>query len=285
MKRFPWIICLLALISCEEVIEVDVPAEDPPRLIIDALIRVDEDADFFNAVVKVSLATSFFEPIPVTGLTDITIINLNRPTDMCANCLILKEKTPNSGIYEEIINAEFFMDGELILQLTHEDRLYFARTEYVQTVPIESVIQGDGKIISDDDQEVIVTYTDDGERDDYYLFDFDFAEYVASEDTFYQGQTFSFSYFYDRQFEPGTEIDISIMGIDQAFYNYMNLLIEQADGSFNIFSTPVATLRGNIFDVTDLDNIDVFDNVDQPEVFPLGYFAVVQEYRTKLVIE
>ena len=51
------------------------------------------------------------------------------------------------------------------------------------------------------------------------------------------------------------------------------------------FETPVATVRGNIFDVTDLDNIDLFDNVEQPDVFPLGYFAVVQEYKQTITIQ
>ena len=77
---------------------------------------------------------------------------------------------------------------------------------------------------------------------------------------------------------------ISILGADRDFFNYMNNLIEQTEEGFGVFETPAATVRGNIFDVTDLDNIDVFDNVEQPEVFPLGYFAVVQEYRQTITI-
>jgi hypothetical protein len=44
-------------------------------------------------------------------------------------------------------------------------------------------------------------------------------------------------------------------------------------------------VRGNVFDVTDLDNIDVLDNAGQPEVFPLGYFAIVQEFTSTITIE
>jgi hypothetical protein len=75
------------------------------------------------------------------------------------------------------------------------------------------------------------------------------------------------------------------MGTDQSFYNYMDLLIEQSGAAQGVFQTPVATVRGNVVDVTGLDNEDRFDNADRPEVFPLGYFAVVQEERSSLLIQ
>ncbi|HMB61859.1 MAG TPA: DUF4249 family protein [Eudoraea sp.] len=284
MGRMMNLLVLFVLFTgCEDVIQVDVPSEEP-RLIVDALIRIDESEQALNVEVKVSLTSSFFGTIPATGLGDITIINLDGPTTMCANCLILKEKTPGSGVYEEVGSPDFFMDGELIIQLKHEDRRYFARTRYVPAVPIDTVEQGDGTLFGSDDTELIVTFTDAPDREDFYVFDFDFGRYLVTEDEFYQGQEFSFSYFYDQKFEPGEEIAISIMGADRTFYNYMNLLIDQSEDEFDIFDTPVATVRGNIFDVTELDNIDVFDNVDQPDVFPLGYFAVVQVYNDTITM-
>ena len=48
----------------------------------------------------------------------------------------------------------------------------------------------------------------------------------------------------------------------------MNLLIEQSEGSFGPFQVPVATVRGNIFDVTGIDNLNQFDNLrDRMEPF------------------
>ena len=75
------------------------------------------------------------------------------------------------------------------------------------------------------------------------------------------------------------------MGADEQFYNYMDQLIEQADDLQGPFQTPVATVRGNVFDVTDIDNLDRFDNVDRPNTFPLGYFAIVEEFTNTLTIE
>jgi len=65
----------------------------------------------------------------------------------------------------------------------------------------------------------------------------------------------------------------------------MNSLIEQAERSFGVFETPAATVRGTVFDITDLDNIDVVDNFATPGLFSLGYFAIVQKNKISLLIK
>lgn len=277
------IILLVISAGCEEVIDVDVPTEEP-RLIVDALNRVDINSPTTTIRVKVSLTSSFFEPIPVTGLTDISFGNIGE-TFFEGGVGGMAENPNEPGTYEATTSTEGLLTGRLILQLEHEGRLYFARTRFVPAVPIESVVQGSETLFDEDDTEAVVTFTDFPEREDFYVFDFNFGEFLTVEDSFIDGQQFSFSYFYDRQFEPGTEIEISILGADQEFYNYMNLLIQQSDDQLDIFSTPVATVRGNVFDVTGLNNIDIVDNVNRPDEFALGYFAVVQEFKDTLRIE
>ena len=65
----------------------------------------------------------------------------------------------------------------------------------------------------------------------------------------------------------------------------MNLILEQTDQDFGFFETPRTTVRGNVFDITGLDNINILDNTDRPDDFPLGYFAIVQEFKETLVIQ
>lgn len=283
MKKCIYFVSMLFIfLACEDVIEVDTPTEGP-RLIIDALIKIDTTQPIQTARVRVALTDSFFGKIPVTALEQITITNIDMESTFAnPNFIVLLEVAP--GVYEKPKNTAFFTQGELIFQLRHEDRLYLARTRYAPAVPIDSLEQGDNTLFDENDTEVIVTFTDAPDRDDFYVFDFDFGEYLATEDEFYQGQEFKFSFFYDQNLEAGREISISLLGVDQAFFNYMNLLIDQSSDDFNVFDTPVATVRGNISDVTDIDNIDFFDNVDQPDNFPLGYFAVVQEFKQTLVI-
>jgi len=297
ITRFLKIITLLImLISCEDVIDVELPTTEQ-RLNVNALIRVDISQAFIPIEVKVSLTNNFFEEIPITEAESIVII----AEEIDENGVVidsrsssLSEREPNTGIYvpdpnfsEDQRMPTNILNKNLLFSLIirHEGRAYLAQTRYIPTVPIDTILQGNGTLFEGDETEVIVTFTDDFERDDFYLFDFDFEEFLVTEDEFYPGQQFEFSYFYDRTFESGREIDISILGVDQTFYNYMDQLIVQSGDTQGPFQTPVATVRGNIFDVTDLDNLEVFDNVDQPNLYPLGYFAIVQEFKRTITIK
>lgn len=276
-------------LSCEDVVQIDVP-RDEPRLIVDGIIKIDEDAPITLVQVKVKLTDSFFGTLPVAGLQNITLINIgdggfdNGGSDSPGGPIFLSESIEGSGIYEASVATASLVDGEIILQLKHNNRLYFSRTRYIPAVPIDTIEQGNNTFFGDDDTELIVTFTDDPNRSDFYLFDFDFDEFLVTDDQFYQGQEFSFSYFYEGGIAPGKEVEISLMGIDQQLFNYMGQIIDQSERGFGPFDTPAATVRGNIFDVNDLDNIDVFDNVNQPNIFPLGYFAIVQRFTKKIIV-
>ena len=296
MKKYIYLLVVLVLnVACEDVIDVELPTEEP-RLVVDALIRVDIDEPFIPVEVKLSLSSDFFNNNTPTSAESVVIqyeeYEGNRVID--TRFSNLAELVPGSGIYTPDPNFDSdqriptnILDRNWVFNLliNHEGRRYLATTKYVPTVPIDSVIQGDGTLFNDDETEVIITFTDDPDRDSFYLFDLSLSEFLVTEDKFYKGQQFSFSYFYDQIFEPDTEIEIRLMGVDQTFFNYMDLLIEQTTNDAGIFSTPVATVRGNVFDITDIDNIDLLDNVAQPDVFPLGYFAMVQEYKQTLIIQ
>ena len=263
--------------------EVDAPAE-PPRLVVDALIRLDLSQSNQLVRIRVGLTDSFFGQVSPAAVEQISITNVEMPDSFeNPNRIVLLESSP--GVYERSRDTGFFTSGELILQIDYEDQLYLARTRFVPTVPIDSISQGDGTLFEGDETEVIIQFTDAPDRDDFYLFDFDFNEYLVTEDEFYQGQQFTFSYFYDNNLEAGREVEISIMGADEQLYTYMDQLIEQSGDFQGPFQTPSATVRGNIINATDIDNIDSFDNVDNPNNFALGYFAIVQEVIYPFVIE
>ena len=179
----------------------------------------------------------------------------------------------------------FFTKGGLELYIEHGDSQFLAFTQYAPAVPIDKLEQGEGQLFTGDETEVLVAFTDIANRDDYYLFDFDFNEYLVTEDEFYQGQTFEFSYFYDENVKPGREINVSLLGVNEAFYNYMNQLIVQAGGDQGPFQTPSATVRGNIVNVTNGSNSGNVDLNDARNNFALGYFAVCQTFDKSIVIQ
>ncbi len=83
----------------------------------------------------------------------------------------------------------------------------------------------------------------------------------------------------DNKLESGQEVTIRILGVDRTFYTYMNLMIEQSEGSQGPFQSPTVKVKVNVFDLTDLDNQEFFNNVEQADIFPLGDFAIVQEFK------
>lgn len=293
-----WMVLMSVVLNlaCEDVIQVETPTE-APRLNVQALFRVDVNEIYLPVEVKVSETNPFFGEIPVTALENIIIIYEEFNDDnvvVSTGFSSLTELEPGTGAYfpnpnfttEQRIQTSVIEKNILFsLIMNHKGRKYIAQTRYVPAVPIDTIIQGDGQLFSDNETEIIMYFTDDPDRDNFYIFDFDFNQYLVTEDKFYKGQKFQFSYFYDQRFEPGREINISILGADKTFYNYMDQLIEQSGDFQGPFQTPVATVRGNVFDITDLDNNNVYDNVDQPQSYPLGYFAIVQEIKGKIKIE
>nr|WP_299388879.1 DUF4249 family protein [Allomuricauda sp.] len=289
---------LLLVTGCEDVIDVDVPTTEP-RLIVNGVIRVDRNQEFIPVEIRVTETDNFFGETPVTELENALIIygqpNPDAP-ELLDNLATssLAESSPGSGIYipdptfdeDQRIRTQFVIPNTVfILLIGHKGRDYAARTPYSPVVPMDNLEQGDETLFDEDDTEIKITITDIEDVENYYVFDFGFGEFLALDDQFIDGQQFEFSYFYQKELEVGEQVEISILGADQQFFNYMDLLVEQTLDDGGVFETPAATVRGNIFDVTGLDNTLIFDNVNRPEAFPLGFFAVVDEYKQSLIIE
>lgn len=292
-KLFFLLLCIPLFISCEDVIDVDLDPE-PPRLIVDALIRVDTTQSLTPANIKISLSSSFFEEIQPAEVESLIIL------DETSGAFVPYEPIPGEpGMYrpfpttvspvaDNMIVTSFLSNPEaqFIMQVDYEGQSYLARTNFAPSVPIDDLTQGDGMLFGDDQTEVMVTFTDFPERTDFYVFDLDFGEFITSEDDFIEGQSFQFSYFYDQEIDTGDTITVSILGATEQFFDYMNGIIEQsAQGDNGPFQTPTATVRGNFLNVTDIDNIDQFDNINRPDAFILGYFSVSQVNTESIVIE
>ena len=284
MKRLLIILSVLSLIwsSCQEVITVELPNQEP-KLIVDALIRIDTTISSTLVTVSIRQTSDFFGEISPVSVNQITMSNLDNPGNNTDQ--VLDETEPGSGIYQQFFSTEELARDRWFLQINYQGEFYVAESLMQYSVPIDQLTIGDGSLFSGDVTELLVRYSDIGGREDYYLFDYGNDDFFASEDVFYDGQQFEFSYFYDEQFNPGDTLTVSIMGIDRDFFNYMNLLREQSEGGFGPFATPAVSVRGNLINATDINNNDNYNNVNDPDNYALGYFAIVQEYKGFIVVE
>jgi hypothetical protein len=284
MKRLLIILSVLSLIwsSCQEVITVELPNQEP-KLIVDALIRIDTTISSTLVTVSIRQTSDFFGEISPVSVDQITMSNLDNPGNNTDQ--VLDETEPGSGIYQQFFSTEELARDRWFLQINYQGEFYVAESLMQYSVPIDQLTIGDGSLFTEESTELLVRYSDIGGREDYYLFDYGNDDFFASEDVFYDGQQFEFSYFYDEQFNPGDTLTVSIMGIDRDFFNYMNLLREQSEGGFGPFATPAVSVRGNLINATDINNNDNYNNVNDPDNYALGYFAIVQEYKGFIVVE
>ncbi len=261
--------CLGLLFGCQETISVDLPTEEP-RLILDAIIRVNDPTQVVSAIdVKASLSSSFFEENVPANLTEIRLTN-----NSSQNLVVLTQEEEDSGVYSGLWSTNELINGDITLTAVYNGEIYTAETSYVPSTPILNVAQGDKTLFEGNETEIVITFEDRKGSDDFYLFDLDFSQFLVSEDTFYKDQAFTFSYFYDNNLSAGREINITLLGVNESFYNYMNLLILQSSGGDQgPFQTPSTTARGN------------FINTSNNANFALGYFAICQTYSGSIVIE
>lgn len=266
MKKIIYFLLIaLTLSSCEDVVYVELPS-DQQRLIVDGLIRVNNGESNTTVTIKTNLTNSFFEEIEPLTVTNIQLSNES-------GTLIANLAESSKGIYTANISTSLLKEDTVLLTIIYNNEIYEARSSFNASVPIDNLVQGEGTLFNEDETEIIITYTDNADIDNYYLFDFDFNEYLVSEDTFYKGEQFEFSYFYDTELQSGQSLQISILGVDDTFYNYMNQIIVQSGGNQGPFQTPAGTVRGNIVNTSSIDN------------YALGFFTISESYTQTITID
>lgn len=268
MKKSFLLLVLVLLYSCEEVIELEVPSA-PQKLVIDALITKSVfDTQKANVEVRLMTTSNYFDAqIPPVSAADVTITNLS------SNEIWNISESSEAGTYtKENVLLDALSQYQLTINVDGE--IYEAISQLVRSVPIKSVVQGNQTLFTGDETEIIISYQDVKDREDFYFIDFGYNNYFIGTDKFYDGSDFSFSFFYDEDFPKNQEIYISMLGIDEAAYNYFRILLAQSgqDGG-GPFSTPSSILRGNI------------ENSTHPENFPLGYFRISEKDQVPFTAE
>jgi hypothetical protein len=98
-------------------------------------------------------------------------------------------------------------------------------------------------------------------------------EYDVIDDAFFQGNQIFGLYASDR-LKVADEIQFTLHGISQRYYNYLNILLSVAGtNSGSPFQTPPATVRGNIINQTNFNN------------FALGFFSVSEIDQQTYIIQ
>lgn len=258
MKNIIFLLVIVLFASCET--KVDIPLDTAnPKLVIDANILWQKDTSGSTQKIKLTTTTDFYSStIPVVSGATVTVSN-------SANTVFVFTETPNTGEYV-CTNFVPAINETYTLNIQYAGQFYTATEKLLATPTIDSVEQNTVQGFGGDIIQVKFFFQDNGAEVNNYLIGIknpsDVApKFRAQKDEFFNGNQM-FGLYSDMVLKSGDELFFSLQGIPLRYYNYMSKLINiSASGSGGSpFSTPPATLRGNIMNQTDENN------------YPLGYF-------------
>ena len=248
------------MISCEEVIDVDLDTA-APKLVIDASIKWQKGTNGNTQKIKLTTSTDFyFFIIPVATGATVAVTNITLSSPVTYQFI----EVGQTGEYI-CTNFNPIINNNYALSIVYKGETYTSTSQFMATpdiVKTEQILKpGFG---GDDIYEIKFYFQDNGAEDNFYLAgaknsNIVYPEYGVLSDEFTQGNLM-FAVYQD-DLKKGDIIDYTIQGITLKYNNYMAKLLNIAgtDGG-NPFATAPATVRGNIVNTTNPDN------------FPFGFF-------------
>ena len=271
MKKIIYIFIISLLIfSCEDVIDVDLNSTEP-RLVINASIKWYKDSSGQSQFIQLTLTAPYFDTNipPATGATVFITDSNDNTFDFVEN--------ENTGIY---INESFIpeINNTYNLTIIYNNETYTATEKLIASTPVTKVEQKNNGGFTGNETEIKAFYKDPQGIANYYLFDFQekdttIKSFEIYDDEFTDGNEI-FGFYSSESLESGDELLITIYGISEQFYEFMNILLQQTDNdSGDPFETQPATVRGNCINKTN------------PENYPLGYFSLSEVSVFTYIIE
>jgi len=270
MKRFSIFFLILALVSCEDAIDVDLN-DAPPKLVIDASIDWFKGTNGNIQEIKLTLSAPFFDSqVPPANGAQVKITNSEN-----VNFIFLEQG--ETGIYR-CINFIPKIEETYTLTINYNEEEFIATETLKAVSEIDFIEQNNEGGFTGEDIELKAFYTDPPNLDNYYFFEFttDLAvipDLEVYDDEFTDGNQI-FGFFSEEDLESGDLVNIRNHGVSEQFYEFMFILLQQtSEGGGGPFETQPATVRGNCFNSTDPDN------------FPLGYFRLSEVDEVNYIVE
>ncbi len=257
------ILYILNLISCQDVVEVDLETAKE-RLVIEALINWENGTTGNEQTIKLTKTSSFYnnQIIPATG-ANVVIKNLNTQQEFDFT-------ESQDGIYQ---TSNFIPEIDITyeLEVGYNNEVYKATSTLLDAPVIQGVTQSITNGLSVEDPEVNVIFQDFENQTDWYRIIFNYYKNNENEQTDYEDNVFkddfiegnSVTLFYENEeLQTNDRIEIKMYKISERYYDFITKLQQQADTNFSPFSLPPINVKGNIVNATKPDN------------YPYGYFSL-----------
>lgn len=268
IKAISIILILHIAYACTDVIDVTVP-DGGPRLVVEATILWEKGTTGASQTIHLSTSTEYFSSTPNVPVTGAVVNVINNNTGATFIFTDQNDGSYTTGSFVPIIGDEY------TLNITYNGESYSATETLMSVSDITRIEQALVNGFDGDEIQVKLFLNDPAGVANYYL-----GEFIPShkpvlnlwplDDEFFDGNE-NFMEYDDEDIVAGDQVAISLYGISERFYNYINLLESQA-GENGPFTTTPAQLKGNCFNV----------NNSNEEV--LGYFRLGEVDRRNYTI-
>ncbi|MEM9297443.1 MAG: DUF4249 domain-containing protein [Bacteroidota bacterium] len=272
MKRhFLSVFFLTVLISsCTDTVDIDLP-DGGARLVVDASINWEKGTSGQIQTIYLSESTTFFDANTNEAAIG-AIVGIIKNDEGLQ--IIFEDQGDGSYVTNNFIPE---VDQSYTLEILYNGQTYTAQETLIPMTEIndiEQTIEGDG---SEEEIQIKVFFNDPMDTDDNYLGEFGTSvnpliTLAALTDEFTDGNE-NFIEFDNEELVPGAIVDISIYGISTAYYNYVNVLINQSGENDGPFQTTPVQLKGNCI------------NPNNPDEEVLGYFRLSEVVKTSYIIQ
>jgi len=251
------LVIFIGFISCEDVIDVNLPKAEP-RLVIDASINWFKGTLGNEQEIKLTLSAPFFNTnIPPANNAKVQITDAQ-------NTIYNFIEDATTGVYKNT-NFKPVIHETYRLTVIYNDETYTAEETLKPVNSINRIEQNKGGGFSGEDIEIKSYFEDPISEENFYLIEFinDITNIPSIDffsDEFINGNEI-FAYYSDEDLSAGNEVNIKIHGVSERFYEFVFILSQQAE-SEGPFQTQPATVKGNCINTTTSEN------------FPLGYFRL-----------
>jgi len=269
---------LTTLVSCTDVIDVDVP-EGPIRLTIEASLDWEKGTVGNEQTILLSTSTPFFDSQTNTSVTGANVQVTNNTSGAIFNF-----QDQGNGQYTTTSFVPI-LGNSYSLEVVYQGERYTATETLFPVTDISSITQSTEDGEDDEALEVNVSFQDPADVENYYFLRFQsrndlLPELFDIKDEFIDGNEATF--YYEKledeednieEFQPGDVVDIVLLSASEDYYNYLQLLIEQFESAGNPFSATPVALVGNCI------------NIDNPDNVPYGYFRVTEKVESTYTFE
>lgn len=273
MRWMLWVGCAAAA-GCTRVVELDVEA-GPTRLVVEGRIELREGE--VSGLQRIRLTT-----------TDRFDADSAPPAANGAIVTVTEEGGPSYRFTQDPSDrSSYVFDGirprlgaVYTLTIDYEGQRYRASHPLLPVAPIDSLYftyREAGLAQGDSGFRAVIDYRDPAGAKNYYLWELvvDGLRRISvdpgnrfriiSDDRFYDGgRVVGYQPYDEEVIEPNLPAVMRQVALSEEGFRYLSALFEQTGGAGGPFSTPPASVRGNVVNLTDSDS------------YPLGFFSAAQ---------